>query len=115
MEMKKNINEGDLLELGNDMVKAAEQWMNLNQHGLRGFVRTEVDRILASIRQIGNMVLAGELDTERARSLLQMQKESFQVMMLSVEGIRKVEVENLVNAVMDVVAGTVKRWWGFSW
>jgi hypothetical protein len=112
MEMNSEVRNSEILGLGNDMIAAAEQVMNLEQHDLRKFVQDEVDRLMRTVGTIKDMDYSGSINVEVAEQLLNLQKQRFRALLLTIKGIREVDRENIANAVMDVVSGAVKRWWG---
>jgi hypothetical protein len=63
---------------------------------------------------IGEMKLKGEITEEQARLQMNIQRNSMQVVLLTVEGLGKLAVESAINAAIGVIKTAVNTAIGWS-
>ena len=97
-----------------DMLDAARQTMTENWSELQTFVEWESRHILESVDRIARLKEEGRIDEDQARLQMEIQRETFISLLLTVKGVRLVQAENAVNAVMSVLGKAANRMLGWS-
>lgn len=104
----------DLGALLSDMIDATQRTITANWSGLKPFVESESRHILESIRLIAGLKEKGSITEEQAALHMEIQLETYKSLLLTVQGIRKVQAENAVNAGLGVIRDTVNRLLGWA-
>lgn len=76
------------------------------------YAELEAAKLAQTLELVVELKLAGKIDEQQARALIEMQKHSMQAVLLALEGIGLVAAQNAVNAalkvVKDLVNGAIK-------
>ncbi len=112
--MNRYMSGTDLEILLSDMIEATERTFTANWTQLRPFVELESEHILKSITRIIGLKQEGRIDETQAAMQMEIQKEAYTSLLLTVEGVRRVQAENAVNAGLSVIRSTVNRLLGWA-
>ena len=104
----------DVRLLLTDMVDAAQKILTENWVGAKPFIEVESRHILDSIETIARLKEAGKISEEQARLHMNIQRETYLSLLLTVKGIRRVQAENAVNGTLSVIRAAVNRLLGWS-
>jgi hypothetical protein len=111
----------NIAQLIEAMIKAAGEAVNKKWKGLsetwddaRGYAESEFKKILEAIVFIEKEVSAGRMTKKRAKMHLTMQKNSAEMVLLTIEGIGIIAVEGLINAALGAVKETINKALKFS-
>lgn len=97
----------DLNQMTNDMIGAARGVLQNRWPDVRSYAESELKKLAHTIDDIGRMLLNREIDEDRARLLIQMQKNAARSVLLTVEGLGLLAAEAAINAALDVVRNAV--------
>jgi hypothetical protein len=97
-----------------DMIDAAQGALTENWSSIGPFVEFECTHIRDSLAMIVTMKSQGKLDEDQARLQLDVQKENLLSLLLTLKGVRKIQAENAVNAIMKIVISAANRLLGMS-
>lgn len=97
----------DPVELAGSMVTAMRTSLGDDWDAARKYAEPQLRRLADILVEIGEMVAAGEISPEEARSLLRIHRNTTETVILAVKGMGIVAVENAVNAALGVVRDTV--------
>jgi hypothetical protein len=95
------------------MVGAAKPELADKWPVIKDLAESSFKNLAQNIIDIEKMSLAGTISPEQARLLLNMQKNSAKIVMLSVETMGLVAVENALNAALNILKTTVNTALGF--
>ncbi len=101
-------------QLVKDMLTAAKGPLSASWKEAKPYAESEFKAFAENIRLIEKLKLEGTIDEERARLHINIQKNSIQIVLLSIEGIGILAVENAINAAISVIQNTVNRAIGWS-
>jgi hypothetical protein len=86
----------------------ADQWPTAKDLSI-----SSLKKLAVSFVEIEKMKLNGTITDEQARLLLSMDKNTFRIVLLSIEGLGLLAVENALNAALNIVRDTVNTAVGF--
>ena len=101
-------------QLVKQMQSAALGVFKENVPSVKRYVETEFKKLGDTILMIEKAKLAGEIDEQEARTLIDMQKNAMRSVMLTVEGLGIVMVEKAINAALRIVKDVVNSGIGFK-
>lgn len=111
----KTINtNAEVRSLLSDMIEAAQKILTENWTAAGPFIETESKHILDSIATIAKLKETGKINEDQARLHMDIQRETFLSLLLTIKGIRRVQAENAVNASLSVIRAAVNRFLGWS-
>lgn len=100
-------------ELSKGMFLAFKESFEDTWPEVKDYAKTETNKLAQSIVSIEKMKLAGTIDKATARALLDINKNSMKMVLLTVEGIGIIAVEKAINSALKVVKDTVNSAVGF--
>ncbi len=80
---------------------------------VKSFATTEFQKIAQTIASIGAQVASGEITTDQAAILLDMQQNASRAVLASIEGMTLIAAEQAVNAALAAIKGVVNSAVGF--
>jgi hypothetical protein len=86
----------------------ADQWPTAKDLAI-----SSLKKLAVSFVEIEKMKLNGTITDEQVRLLLSMDKNTFRIVLLSIEGLGLLAVENALNAALNIVRDTVNTAVGF--
>jgi hypothetical protein len=101
--------ELDLDALVKAMGKAALPHLKGGAAKAKEFGRVEAEKMARTAQMLAQGVLAGKIDADEAKLILDVQKNASRSVLLTIKGLGIVAVENAVNAAMDVLTKAIKR------
>jgi hypothetical protein len=101
-------------ELAPQMLKAAMGVLAGKAPELLDYGKTEFEKIAQRIIFIEEKASQGELKPEVAQNLLGMQLNSTKSLLATLEGLSTIEIEEAINAALDVVKSAVNTAVGFA-
>jgi hypothetical protein len=78
------------------------------------YAKTEGDKMAQTLAKIAELYAAKKINEQQAQALLDMQKQSMQAVLLTIEGIGLITAQNSINAALGAVKGVVNKAIGFS-
>ena len=104
----------DFEKLLQDMLSAAKVVLDKHWKEARPFAEQQFKSFNDNIQMIADMKLRGEITEEKARLHLNIQKNSMQIVLLTIEGLGILAVEAAINAAIDIIKGTVNTALGWT-
>lgn len=104
------LNAGDL---AGSMFGAMKPVLDRYWSDVKDYAETEAEKMAATIAKITELRLAGTINDQQAAALLEMQKHSFQAVLLAVEGIGLIAAQSAINAALGAVKDVVNKAIGF--
>ena len=104
----------DAQKLGKDMLAAALGAFKEKAPAVKTYAESEFKKLAETLVTIEKARLAGEINEQQARLLLDMQKNSTRAVMLTIEGLGILTVEAAINAALAVVRDSVNAALGFA-
>lgn len=104
----------DMNALFNSMLAAAEGVVKDKWPTTRQYFESETRMLAERLASIEKMRLAGTISESRAKLHLEFQKESYETVLLAVEGLNQLLIEEALNAALAVVKDTVNTALGFA-
>jgi len=96
------------------MATAAAGVLGSKWPGVRSFATTEFQKIAQTVASIGTQVASGEISTDQAAILLDMQENASRAVLASLEGMTLIAAEQAINAALAAVKGVVNTFVGFA-
>lgn len=97
----------DVADLLTDMLEAAKGVLTEKWPEVRDYAKTELKGIAEGIALIERLHVAGQIDEEQAKLLLDMKKNTAKIVLLTIEGLGLLAVEQAINAALNVIKETV--------
>jgi hypothetical protein len=104
----------DIATLLESMGTAAAGVLQSKWPAVRSFATTEFQKIAQTITSIGAQVASGEITTDEAAILLDMQQNASRAVIASLEGMTLIAAEQAVNAALAAIKGVVNSALGFA-
>jgi hypothetical protein len=104
----------DVSQIVTQMLGKAAQVFAENWDDVKDYASQEFTDFSNSIRRIDEMYSQGKITESRAKSLVQMQKDSMIAVLAAIEGIKLLTVEEAINAAISVVREAVNKAIGFA-
>lgn len=105
-----NLNVSALLD---QMVDAGKTSFGKQWPGVCDLATSSFKKLAQTLVHIEEMKFTGTVTEEQARLLLDMEKNTFKIVMLSLQGLSLLIVESALNAALDVVRTAVNTALGF--
>jgi hypothetical protein len=96
-----------------DMLQAAKMSLKDKWPSVRDLATSSLKKIAQSLVEIEIMKQDGTITEEQARLMVSMDKNTFKIMMLTIEGLGLLAVESALNAALNVIRDTVNTAVGF--
>ena len=109
--MELNLNYEQLVK---DMLNASKSALKKHWKEAEPYAEQQFKSFLQNIQMISDLKLRGEISEEKARLQMNIQKNSMQIVFLTIEGLGILAVEAAINAALDVVKGTVNTAIGWT-
>ncbi len=97
----------DINELGTQMLNAALPILKTGAEDSSAFAQLEFTKIAQTIASIETQLLLGQINTEQAELLLDMQVHASRAVLLTLQGLALLTTEAAINAALDVVRNAV--------
>ena len=104
----------DFEKLLQDMLGAAKVVLQKHWKEAGPFAEQQFRSLNQNIQLIAELKLRGEITEEKARLHLNIQKNSMQIVLLTIEGLGILAVEAAINAAIDVIKSTVNTALGWT-
>ncbi len=104
----------DLAKLTQDMCTAAKGVLAEKGPGIMKYAEPEFKKILENVAKIEKMQLEGNITEKKAQLMLKMQVNSAKIVLLTVEGMSKLLVEQIINAALGAIKGPVNSALGIN-
>lgn len=101
-------------QLAKAMLGAAKGKLEQHWPEVREYAKAEARKTAETLALIERLVLAGEINAQQAKALLQMQRNSALAVLLTIEGLGLLAVESAINAALGAVKQTVNTAVGFA-
>ena len=97
-----------------DMLQAAKGSLSDKWPSVRDLATSSLKKIAISLVEIEKMKLDGTITEEQANLMVSMDKNTFKIVMLTVEGLGLLAVEDVLNAALNIIRDTVNTAIGFA-
>ncbi|MBN2486152.1 MAG: hypothetical protein JXB34_09280 [Bacteroidales bacterium] len=97
-----------------DMLNAAKTVLKKHWKETKPYAEQQFKTFAQNIQLIASLKLRGEITEEKAKLHLNIQRNSIQIVLLTIEGLGLLAVEEAINAAIDVVKGTVNTAIGWN-
>lgn len=97
-----------------DIIKAASASLGEDWSGIKDFAEPEFKRLAQSLVDIGELIAAKKVTKRQGQALLNIHKNTTQIVLLTAKGLGVVAVENAINAALRAVRNTVNTALGFK-
>ena len=97
----------DIRKIAEDMFNAAIPILKEDAPGIAGFAEGEFKKLAQQLVTIEAELIAGQINPEQAKLLVEMQKSAARVVLLTAKGLSLLTVEKALNAAIDVVRAVV--------
>jgi hypothetical protein len=104
----------DVGTLAEQMLGAALPILKQGAQDAESFAKTEFTKIAQTIVSIGQQVTSGQINQQQAGLLLEMQTGASRNVLLTLKGLALLDVENAINAALDIVKTAVNAAIGFA-
>ena len=99
--------EFNLSELLNPMLSAAKGELTKYWSEVKPYAQKEIKAMAENLKLINKLKQQGKITEEQAKLYLDLQKNSFKIVLLTFQGLSILTVENTINAVLKSVKDTV--------
>ncbi len=96
-------------QLTKDMLNAAKKILSKHWKEAKPFAEIQFESFAQNIKMIAEMKLKGEITEEQARLHMKIQKNSIQIVLLTIEGLGILAVEETINAAIGIIRDTVNK------
>ena len=100
--------------LSSAMLAAAQLELANHWPDIREYAKAELKKTAETIAMIERLLISGDINKRQARSLLRMQKNASQAVLLTVAGLGLLTAESAINAALGVARTTVNTAVGFT-
>ena len=97
-----------------DMLQAAKASLKDKWPSVRDLATSSLKKIAQSLVEIEIMKQDGTITEDQARLMVSMDKNTFKIVMLTIEGLGLLAVESALNAALNVIRDTVYTAIGFA-
>lgn len=104
----------DLKKLGEDIISSFSTTLKSNWVAVGPIVEGEAQKLVQTMLTAEELRLRKKLTDEGAQALLDIQRSSTRVALLTVKGLELLAVEAAINAALDTVKSTVNTAIGFA-
>jgi hypothetical protein len=96
------------------MLEAARKSLEKDWPKARDFAKPELQRLARSMVDIIRLINEDKLNKQQAKALLEIHRNTTQIVLLTIEGLGIIAVQNAINAALDTVRTVVNRAAGFA-
>jgi Asp-tRNA(Asn)/Glu-tRNA(Gln) amidotransferase B subunit len=96
-------------ELVTPMLAAGKDSLAADWPKAKDYANQEFKKLAQSLVDIAKLVAEGKVNSQQAKSLLQIHKNTTQQVLLTVQGLGIIAVENAINAALKSVRDAVNR------
>ncbi len=96
------------------MLKAAEQSLAKDWGKAKDYANPEFQKLATSLVDISVLIAKKTVNKQQANALLNIHKNTTQMVLLAIEGLGIIAVENAINAALKAVSDTVNKAVGFT-
>ena len=104
----------DIEEIGKQMIEAAKGVVNDKWPATKSYFEAESKAYAARLATIVQLRTDGLISEERAKQHVAFQNNSWETVLLAVEGLNQLIVEQALNAAIKVIRDTVNKAIGFE-
>ena len=90
-----------------EMINAVKASLGKDWGKAKDYANPEIKRLAQSLIDISKLTALGKINQQEAKALIQIHKNTTQMVFLTVEGLGIIAVENAINAALDVVKKSV--------
>lgn len=101
-------------ELLKKMLSAAKGELLDHWDEAQPFAKQELKSMAENIKLIGKLKAKGKITEEQGKHYLEIQKSSFRIVLLAIEGLGILAVEASINAALNVISSTVNTALGWK-
>ena len=99
----------DFQQILTDSIAKAKEQVGSSWKKLKPFAEHEFTQFAENAVFLANLKLKGVIDEDELKSRLSIQNLALLNVLLAIKGIRLVTAQNVVNSVLDVVSGAIKK------
>ncbi|MBV6477839.1 MAG: hypothetical protein HGGPFJEG_00583 [Ignavibacteria bacterium] len=99
--------EFNLSDLLSPMLDAAKGELTKYWNDVKPYAQKEIKAMIENLKLIYKLKQQGKITEEQAKLYLNLQKNSFKIVLLTFQGLSILTVENTINAVLKSVKDTV--------
>lgn len=100
--------------LAEAMLAAVKASLDKDWPKARDFAKPELQRLARSMVDIVRLIGEGKVTNQQAKALLEIHRNTSQIVLLTIEGLGIIAVQNALNAALDTVRTVVNRAAGFG-
>jgi len=89
------------------MTTAARNSLAQDWPKAKDYAESELKRLAQSLADIAGLAASGKVNSQQARSLVQIHKNTTMMVLLTIEGLGIIAVENAINAALAAARDTV--------
>lgn len=89
------------------MVTAAKDSMGKDWPKVKDYGEPELKKLAQSLVDITKLTTSGKVNTQQAKALLRIHRNTTMIVMLTIEGLGVIAVENAINAALDAARKAV--------
>lgn len=104
----------DIDEITQTMTEAMKVALSAQWKAAKPFVGQEAKSFAQNIRLIEKLQAKGEIDEVKAQLHMNIQRNAFRIVLLTIEGLGILAVEAAINAAIDAVKGSVNTTLGWN-
>jgi predicted deacylase len=104
----------DVRTLIDPMLAAIKPVVGKGWSDVRDYAEGEAEKMALTLAKITDLRTSGKIDEQQAQALLEMQKHSMRMVLLTVEGIGLITAQNAINAALGAVRTVVNSSIGFG-
>lgn len=97
----------------NQMINAGKASFSDKWPGVKDLATNSFQKLAQTLVDIEKMRIEGTIDETQARLLIDMEKNTFKIVLLSIEGLGLLAVEDALNAALKIIKDTVNKAIGF--
>jgi Asp-tRNA(Asn)/Glu-tRNA(Gln) amidotransferase B subunit len=96
------------------MLDAVKASLDKDWPKARDFAKPELQRLARSMADIVRLIGEGKVTNQQAKALLEIHRNTSQIVLLTIEGLGIIAVQNALNAAVDAVRTVINRAAGFA-
>lgn len=100
--------------LASEMLGAATKSLGADAKKASDFAQVEFSKLAQSLIDIVKLIESHKINEQQARALLQIHRNTTQIVLLTIKGLGIIAVENAINAALSSVATAVNKAAGFA-
>ncbi|KWT95572.1 MULTISPECIES: hypothetical protein [unclassified Variovorax] len=104
----------DVDQLGADIVSGFKGAVGAKWPAVREYFEAESKVLAQRLATIAKLRIEGKISEQRAKELVQFQKNSFETVLLAVEGLTQLIIEDALNAGLKAVRTAINTAIGFA-